>query len=129
MINYIQTHIMQIGIPLAIVAGLGALLKILPSLLEKKAIAALDYLFEHGDAADDRWLCATIAWAEEKYGAGTGAIKAKAVVDKIVRFLPVQYRVFMSNMARSRAIELFQACFDRLEAVALKEVKNHENKI
>lgn len=123
--NFIQTHLLTIIIPLALGFGIGALLKWLPGLLEAKAIAALDYLFEHGDAADDAWLVATIKWAEAKYGAASGAQKAAAVVDKIVGLLPVQYRLFLSDKAKARAVELFQACFDRLEATALKEAAEH----
>ena len=123
--NFIQSHLITILLPLALLAGLGALLKILPGLFEAKAMAALDYLFAHGDAADDAWLCATIKWADAKYGAASGAIKAAAVVNKIVALLPIQYRVFLSDRARARAVELFQACFDRLEATALKEAAEH----
>ena len=123
--NFIQTHIFAIIIPLVLAAGIGALVKWLPGLLEAKAIAALDYLFAHGDAADDAWLVATIKWAEAKYGPASGAVKAAAVVDKIIGLLPVQYRMFMSDKAKAKAVELFQSCFDRLEATALKEAADH----
>lgn len=126
MIDFIQSHILAIGVPLALLAGIGAAMKVLPSLLEAKAIAALDYLFAHGDAADDAWLVATIRWAEAKYGPASGAAKATAVVDKIVGLLPVQYRLFLTDKARAKAVELFQACFDRLEATALKEASEHQ---
>jgi hypothetical protein len=129
MINYIQTHIMQIGIPIAIVAGIGALIKVVPAYLESKAVAGLEYLFNKGDSVDDDWLIATIKWAEAKYGPGTGAVKAKAVVDKMVSLLPIAYRAFMSDKAKAKAVILFQSCFDRLEAVALKEAKDHEKMV
>ena len=126
MIAFIQSHILAIAVPLALLAGIGAAMKVLPCLLEAKAIAALDYLFAHGDAADDAWLCATIKWAEAKYGPASGAVKAAAVVDKIMALLPVQYRVFTSDKVKAKAVELFQACFDRLEATALKEAADHQ---
>lgn len=104
------------GVALAV---LGGLIKTLPALLEAKVTAALERLFNEGDAADDAWLVATIAWAEAKYGAGTGAAKAAAVVEKIINLLPLQYRFFVSAKARAKAVELFQRCFDRVEAAAL----------
>lgn len=124
--DFIQTHLLQIAVPLGIVAVLGAALKALPKLLEAKVLAALEYLFEKGDAADDKWLIATIVWAEEKYGAGTGKVKAEAVVAKVISLLPVQYRLFMSDKAKAKAVELFQSCFDRVEAVALKQIEGHK---
>ena len=123
--EWIQYHVLQIVVPVALLAGIGAALKVLPGLLEAKAMAALDYLFAQGDAADDAWLCASIKWAEAKYGVSSGAIKADAVVNKIVALLPIQYRVFLSDKAKARAVEMFQACFDRLEATALKEATEH----
>jgi hypothetical protein len=125
MIAFIQSHLLAIAVPLALLAGIGAAMKVLPTLLEAKAIATLDYLFAHGDAADDAFVVATIRWAEAKYGPASGAVKAAAVVDKIVGLLPVQYRLFLTDKARAKAVELFQACFDRLEATALKEAAEH----
>lgn len=126
MIEFIQSHILAIGVPFILIVGIGAAMKVLPVMLETKAIAALDYLFLHGDAADDAWLVATIRWAEAKYGPNSGAVKATAVVDKIVGLLPVQYRLFLTDKARTRAVELFQTCFDRLESVAIKEAAEHQ---
>ena len=125
--NWIQSHLVTAGASLAILSLLGMLVKKLPSLLEAKAISALEYMFERGDAADDAWLIATIRWAEAKYGAGTGEAKARAVVGKIVALLPLKYRVFLSGKAYARAVELFQSCFDRLEGAAIKEAEAHKS--
>ena len=125
MMAFIQAHILAVGVPLALVAGLGAALKALPTLLDGKVIAALDYLFTKGDAADDRLIAALISWADSKYGNASGAVKAAFVVDHITAMLPLQYRAFMSDKARAKAVELFQACFDRVEAAAIKEAKDH----
>jgi hypothetical protein len=125
MIDWIQQHLIIAGITLGFLVVLGIALKAIPAMLEEKAMAALNFLFEKGDAADDEWLCATIKWAEAKYGAKSGAQKAAAVVDKIINLLPIQYRLFISGKVRAKAAELFQACFDRLEAAALAEMKEH----
>lgn len=125
--EYIQSHLLSIVVPLALVAGLGAALKALPKLLEAKALAALEYLFAKGDAADDAFIVAAMIWAEAKYGPATGAIKAQAVVAKITALLPVQYRLFLTDKAKAKAVELFQACFDRLEAVALGQISEHKD--
>lgn len=124
--EWIQTHLLTAGASIAILAVLGMLIKRIPALLEGKAIAALEYMFEKGDAADDAWLLATIRWAEAKYGPGSGEVKAKAVVDKIVALLPLKYRVFLSGKAYARAVELFQSCFDRLEGAVKKEAEAHK---
>lgn len=126
MIDFIQSHLLLIGIPLILVSITGALAKIMPNILEQKVITAFHYMFEHGDAADDEWFLATIKWAETKYGPGTGSQKADAVVNKLISFLPIQYRLFVSENARKGAKQLFQVCFDRLEATALKEVEEHK---
>ena len=125
--EYIQTHLLSIIVPLGLVALLGMVIKALPDMLEAKALAALEYLFEKGDAADDRLIVAFIQWSEEKYGAGTGKIKAEAVVAKITALLPIQYRLFLTDKAKAKAVELFQACFDRLEAVALGQISEHKD--
>jgi uncharacterized membrane protein YbaN (DUF454 family) len=125
MIAFIQSHVLAIGIPLALVAGIGAALKVLPSLLEAKAMAALDFLFSKGDPAFDKWLCDTIQFAESEYGPATGAVKAAFVVDKVTSLLPIQYQVFMTAAVKAKAVALFQQSFDRLEATVLKEAKDH----
>jgi len=125
--EWIQQNLMLVAVPLGIVAALAAAIKFLPGYLENKAMAALEYLFEKGDAADDAWLCATIKWAEAKYGPRTGAMKAAAVTDKIIGLLPVQYRIFITGKVSARAVELFQQCFDRLEAAALAQADKHKH--
>lgn len=119
MLEAIQNNLVNIGVGLALTMALGVALKKIPALLEEKARAALDKLFTAGDAADDAFLIAAISWAEAKYGPGSGAVKADAVVRKIEALLPLQYRVFVTKKVRAKTIELFQASFDRLEAVAL----------
>ncbi len=123
--TFLKMHLLSVVVPLVVMGGLGALLKSLPALLEKKAISALELLFKKGDAADDAFLIALIKWADAKYGPASGAKKASAVVDKIVVMLPIQYRAFMSPAVRIRAVQLFQECFDRIEAAALKEADGH----
>lgn len=125
--EYIQSHLLSIVVPLGLVAVLGMVIKALPDMLEAKALAALEYLFAKGDAADDAFIVAAIVWAEAKYGPATGAVKAKAVVDKITALLPVQYRLFMSDKVKAKAVEMFQKCFDRLEAVALNQISEHKD--
>ena len=125
MITWIQQYLVIAGIALGLLVVMGIALKVIPAMLEEKAMAALNFLFEKGDAADDEWLCATIKWAQAKYGPNSGAQKAAAVVDKILNLLPLQYRIFISGKVRTKAAELFQACFDRLEAAALAEMKEH----
>jgi hypothetical protein len=110
----------NIGVTAGIALALGVALKKLPDMLEAKVQAAIDKLFAMGDAADDEFLVAAIHWAESKYGAGSGAVKAQACVDKILGLLPVHYRLFVSKGSRDKAIALFQQSFDRLEAVAKK---------
>lgn len=124
--EWIQTHLMLLTVPLALLAALGAVFKFLPGYLEAKALAALEYLFEKGDAADDLWLIATIRWAQAKYGPKSGATKAQAVVNKIIGLLPLRYRLFLTDKVKTRAVELFQSCFDRLETAALLEASKHE---
>ena len=125
--EWIQNHLISIAAPLVVMAAMGAAIKFLPAYLEKKALAALEYLFEKGDAADDAWLCATIQWAEAKYGPKTGAIKAAAAVDKIIGLLPVQNRIIITKKVIERAVELFQQCFDRLESTALAQADKHKH--
>ena len=125
MIPWIQAHLMTVFAPMALLLALGLAVKKIPAMLEEKAKAALDKLFAEGDAADDQWLCATIQWAESKYGAASGATKADAVVNKLIGLLPLQYRVFATIGVRAKAKELFQASFDRLEAAVLKEAEEH----
>ena len=123
--NWIHAQLMAVVIPLGLLAALGAALKALPGLLEAKASAALDKLFAQGDKADDAWIVATIQWAEAKYGAGSGKQKAAACVDKLMGLVPLQYRLFITPAVKDKAVALFQASFDRLEAVALKEAQEH----
>lgn len=124
--EWVQAHLVEWAAPAVMLAVLAYAVKTLPGLLERKALAALEYLFEKGDAADDAWLCATIAWAEAKYGPGTGAIKATAAVDKIMGLLPLQYRIFFTQKMINRAVELFQESFDRLAAAAAKKAAEHK---
>ena len=124
--NWIQSHLIQLILPLVFMAIMGMLIKALPDILEKRISEALEKLFLMGDPNDDAWLVANIKWAEAKYGAGTGAVKAGAVVSKILSLLPIQYRLFVSDKMRAKAVELFQECFDRVESVALKESEEHK---
>ena len=110
---------MSVGVSLVLLAVLGIAIKKIPSMLEEKATAALNKLFTAGDAADDVFIVAAINWAEAKYGAGTGAVKADYCVSKIIGLLPLQYRVFATAKVKAKAVELFQSSFDRLEKVAL----------
>ena len=95
---------------------LGLAIKKIPNMLERKVKAALDALFATGSPADKAWLVATCTWAEAKYGAGSGPAKAQAVVNKIISLLPAQYRLFVSDGAKAKAVELFQKSFDGFEA-------------
>jgi hypothetical protein len=108
---------------LALVMGLAA--KKLPAMLEAKVKAALERLFERGDAADDAWLIATIVWAEAKLGPNAGAAKAALVVDRIIGLLPMQYRVFVTKGVREKAVTMFQASYDRVMAAAHKAEIEH----
>lgn len=114
------------AIGLAVLGGVGILAKNLPGLLESKASAALDDLFAKGDANDDALLVAMLTWAEQKYGPGTGAIKAKACVDKMVSMIPLRYRIFVTEKVKAKALLLVQASFDRLEAVVIKAAQEHK---
>lgn len=125
MITFLQSHLLSIVIPLALVTGIGAVIKVLPGLLEDKAMTALDYLFAKGDDHFNTWLIATIQFAEAEYGPATGAVKAAFVVDKIMGLLPIQYRVFMTDAVKDKAVALFQQSFDKLESTILKEAKDH----
>ena len=123
--EWIQNHLINIGMTSGIFLVLGILLKKLPDILETKIKTALDALFTQGDAADDAFIVASIKWAEAKLGPGTGAAKANLVVDKIIAMLPIQYRLFVSEKSRKRAIELFQLSFDRIiETMHSEEIKN-----
>jgi len=50
------------------------------------------------------------------------------VVEKIINFLPLKYRLFATEAVIAKAKELFQASFDRLESVALKAIVEHGEK-
>ena len=124
--DWITNNIINIGITSGLFLLLGIAIKKLPGLIESKVQKAIEDMFQAGDAADDAFIVAAIKWAEYKYGPGTGETKAKACVGKIIDLLPVQYRVFVSEKSRNRAIELFQQSFDRLEAVAKKAIETHQ---
>jgi hypothetical protein len=116
MIAFIQHNLISVGITAGIAMGLGVAIKALPKLLEAKVQAALEFLFNSGDAADKAWFIATCVWAEQKYGPGSGAVKAQVVVNKILGLLPLRYRYFISDASKAKAIELFQKSFDAIEA-------------
>lgn len=128
MIDWIQNNMVMAGVALGLSALLAYGMKNLPKLIEEKVSKAIDDLFAMGDAADQKWLLATIEWAEAKYGPGTGATKASAVVDKILALLPLKYKAFVSKANRDKAVALFQASFDRLEATLAKERQEHAGK-
>lgn len=125
MLAYLQSHLVNIIVLLAIMGGLGILIKKVPDYLAGKAAEYLDKLFVAGDPADDELLCGLIRYAEKKYGAGMGAAKATAVVNKLISMLPPQYAIFATAKIRAKTVEFFQTAFDRLKAVALKEVQEH----
>lgn len=121
--EWLQSHVISIGLTSGIFLVLGIALKKIPTLLETKVQAAIDKLFDKGDAADDQFLIAAITWAEAKYGPGSGEVKAKFCVDKILSLLPIAYRPFVTEKSRLRAIQLFQESFDRLEKIAINVEK------
>ena len=100
---------------IGLTSALAYITKSLPLILEKDILEKLNWLFTNGDAADKIWLKATIDWAEAKYGPGTGAQKAMAVVNKIISLLPVQYRFFVNDKVKGEAVKLFQNTFDGIE--------------
>ena len=125
MMDWIQSHLLITFGPLGLIAALAAAVKYVPLMLEERATKALEHLFVAGDAADDAFLVAAIQYAEAKYGAGTGKQKAEAVVAKIMSLMPLQYRYLATDKVKAKAVELFQQSFDRLEAVALKAIKDN----
>lgn len=126
-VNYLSGHVeTSISVVVALMA-LAAAMKCIPAFLEKKAMDAIDYVFTNGDAADKEWFVATLKYAEAKYGPGTGAQKAKFVVDKIIGLLPMRWRLVATDAVKAKAYSLFQASFDKLEAVTLKEIEEHKN--
>lgn len=115
----IMEWIQNYGIGLAILGILGLALKKIPSMIESKVISALDKMFEKGGPAEDKLLVALIDYAEFRYGPGSGAVKAKYCVDKIMAMLPLTYRVFATQNVQDRAQQLLQACFDKtMDSVA-----------
>ena len=124
--EYIQTHLIMLVMPLGIMAVLGILAKNLPELLANKAAALIDKAFNAGDPADDELFCAAIVWVEKKYGSGSGAEKADKLTALLISMLPLQYRIFATQKVKDKVKEVFQKSFDRLEAVALKELKEHQ---
>lgn len=124
--EWLKNNVMMMVVSFGSIAVMGMIIRALPDILEKRISDALDKLFLMGDPADDAWLVATIEWAEAKYGQGSGEIKANAVVTKIIGLLPIHYRLFVSDKMKAKAIEMFQKCFDRVEATFLKEVEQHK---
>jgi hypothetical protein len=125
MLEFINHNLINIAVTAGVGLALGLALKSLPKLLETKVASALEALFQSGDAADDKWMIATIVWAEAKLGPGTGAAKATLVVDKILGLLPLQYRLFVSDKSREQAVALFQQSFDRVMAAAHEAETKH----
>lgn len=123
--DWIQQNLLILTAPTAIVAVIGAAMFV-PKWLEAKFDEGLRAAFSAGDPADDKLFCAMIIWAEEKYGAGTGALKAKVVTDWIISRLPLKYRLFVTEKVRAKAEQFFQQTFDRLETTALKNLKENQ---
>ncbi len=126
MISVLTSHIEQFVGVIVVVGALVYAIKKVPDLLADKAVTFLEILFVRGGPAEDKLLVAHLVYAEEKFGPGSGAQKAKWLVDKGVMLIPLPYRLVASNpRVRAKAEELFQAMFDRLEAVFLAQIKEH----
>lgn len=125
MVERIQQNLLLLAAPAAIIAAIGAAMWV-PKWLEAKFDEGLRAAFAAGDPADDKLFCAMLVWAEEKYGAGTGAVKAKVVTDWIISRLPLKYRLFVTEKVRAKAEQFFQQTFDRLEATALKSLAENQ---
>lgn len=111
----------------AVCTALGWSIKKIPDLLAAKAIEYISLLFEKGGPAEDKLLVAHLVYAEEKFGPGTGAQKAAYLVEKIISLIPLPYRVIASSpKVRTKAQELLQTSFDRLENVFLAQIAAHK---
>lgn len=116
----------QIAVAAAICGALGWSIKKIPDILAAKAIELIEKAFAMGSPSDDKLFVAMLVWAEERFGPGSGAVKAAFLVDKVVALLPVQYRIFVTAKVRAKILELFQKSFDRLEAVFLAQIAEHK---
>jgi hypothetical protein len=112
-----------------IVLTLGILIKKLPSMLDGLMVTNIEKLFAMGDANDDWLLVQIMIWAEKKYGDKVGEAKAKEVVDKIISWLPLKYKIFVGDKSKAKATELvtkiFQTAKDRID----KEIAEHNKQI
>lgn len=101
----------------------------IPNMLADKATEYLLLLFEKGGPAEDKLLVAHLVYAEEKFGPGTGAQKAKFLVEKLVALIPMPYRIVANSAkVRGKAEELLQKSFDRLESVFLAQIAANKEK-
>ncbi len=111
----------------AVTAGLAWLKAKLPDMLAGYVDARIDDALAAGDDIDDELVLALCHWAERKaereFPAGTaGAQKYALVADRLISFLPITLRPFVSPKSAALAA-VIEANVERLQA----ELASHVN--
>ena len=109
----------------AILAVIAAVLKWLPAWIDAKLADSIDAIFG-ALGPDEDWLFVQfLIYLEKKYGKYANVEKAREAVDKLLAFLPIQYRVFAGDKVRAKLYELVTAIFESFKARIEKEAQEH----
>jgi len=125
MLKLVPQNLQDWVIICAIVSGIAAVIKWLPAWVDTNLATGIDAIFEKLGPDEDWLFVQFLIYLERKYGKYANADKAREAVDKLLTFLPIQYRVFAGAKVRAKLYELVTKIFESAKARIEKEAQEH----